>query len=132
MGRQNTALEQALPYLHVADQDYAKIETFKHRMNVLYTLSVVYHNLAKGYQTVAESADAVMLDGDTSTSSESVQVDKAGLLKKAKEMLVERDRTAEVYLAVEKEQKEAGMMVSDMQLKEMWDLVIKAAAVIGR
>lgn len=38
-------LRLSLFYLHQAEQDYAAIEFYAGRLDVLYTLSVVYHNL---------------------------------------------------------------------------------------
>ncbi|KDN34136.1 hypothetical protein RSAG8_12776, partial [Rhizoctonia solani AG-8 WAC10335] len=38
-------LKLALVWLHIAERDYASIEFYTGRLDVLYTLSVVYHNL---------------------------------------------------------------------------------------
>ncbi|KDQ18511.1 hypothetical protein BOTBODRAFT_28883 [Botryobasidium botryosum FD-172 SS1] len=39
------ALESALPFLIIAERDYAKIQKYAARLEVLYLASVVYHNL---------------------------------------------------------------------------------------
>ncbi|KAG8966350.1 hypothetical protein FRC03_012147 [Tulasnella sp. 419] len=43
--KQEAALRGALPFLHTAEADYAKIEMYPERMRVLYTLSVTYNSL---------------------------------------------------------------------------------------
>ena len=39
------ALQEALPYLHMAEADFRTIEVYRSAQDVQYLLSVVYHNL---------------------------------------------------------------------------------------
>ncbi|KAG9025744.1 hypothetical protein FRB95_009811 [Tulasnella sp. JGI-2019a] len=114
--RQNKALEAALPFLHVAEQDYTTMEMYQERLNVIYMLSVVYHNLALGHQAIA--------DGEGRGGDGLV-----GIV--VKQMHKERDRMAEMYHEVDKVRKEVGGMEVDQELSTLWDLVVKASAVVG-
>ncbi|KAG8872855.1 hypothetical protein FRB97_007290 [Tulasnella sp. 331] len=114
--RQNAALEEALPFLHVAEQDYTTIEMYQERLNVIYMLSVVYHNLALGYQALAEEGGAIM-------AAEAAEM--------VKQMHKERDRMAEMYHEVDKVRKEVRGMEVDEELSTLWGLVVKASAVVG-
>ncbi|KAG8893475.1 hypothetical protein FRB99_001919 [Tulasnella sp. 403] len=128
--KQNTALEEALPFLQVAERDYATIEIYRERMHVIYTLSVVYHNLALGLQKAAESMDERMHEGVGGTNAPTVS--PSALRERAKLMMKERDKMAEMYLEVDKARKDAGGMVMDDELKEVLELVVKVAGVISR
>jgi len=127
--RQTAALEEALPFLHVAKRDYTTIGMYLERLHAIYTLSVVYHNLALGYQAIIDK-DTSKRDEDTGEPD--VSVDREALKKKVEDNTRQRDLMAEMYLEVDKEKKEVGSLVMDEELKEVLDLVVKAAAVISR
>jgi len=120
-----------LPFLHVAERDYASIESYRERLHVIYTLSVVYHNLYEGFSTLATSIDKATGD-DVGKLSPLSAAERSSVRQKAKEMMAERDRTAELYIEIDKMRKDAAKMVMDEELKEVLDTVVKVAAVIGR
>ena len=84
---------------------------YEERLEVIYVMSVCYHNLALGYTQVEDAEE---------------------LKEKAREAESERDRMAELYLEVDKQRKDAAGMVVDEELKEILDLVVRVGAVISR
>jgi len=124
--RQNAALQEALPFLHVAERDYTTVEMYAERLDVVYTLSVVYHNLALGFQALAAGESSA-----TTTMSRQAE-DARQATENDREMVKERDRMAETYLEIDKMRKEICRMEVDKELATLWDLVVKASAVLGR
>ena len=110
-------LEAAIPFLEVAESDYAKIQLYRTRLEVIYMLAVVYHNLAIRLESSSDPAET------REAAAERKQ--------RAKEMLKQRDKWAEVHLEVEKVSKEAAAMVVDEELQAVLDIVVKAAGVIS-
>ncbi|KIO27468.1 hypothetical protein M407DRAFT_23283 [Tulasnella calospora MUT 4182] len=127
--KQVAALEEAIPFLQVAETDYNQIGVYTERLHVIYTLSVVHHNIALGLQAMVADGDETMVTPDTSVEW---GTDRAALEAKAKQMMNERDRMAEMYMEVDKMRKEVSSMGADEELKAVLDTVVKVGAAINR
>lgn len=115
--------------MQVADTDYNQIGVYTERLHVIYTLSVVYHNIALGAQAMVAEGEETMVTPDTSVEW---AADRAALEAKAKQMTKERDRMAEMYMEVDKMRKEVSSMGADEELKAVLDTVVKVGAAINR
>lgn len=84
---------------------------------MLYTLSVVYHNLAKCFKASADTSGAA---------------DRNQSLKVARQYKQDSERSAEAFQKVDEERKEAAAMLMDAELREVLVTVVEVAAVINR
>jgi len=100
--KQLATLRESLPFFHVAERDYGTVEMHEERLETIYTLCVVYHNIS-------------LLDP-----------------AQEREMLKKRDRMADLHMEVDSQRKLAGEMQVDDELKEVLDLVVEVAGVITR
>ncbi|KAG9001556.1 hypothetical protein FRB90_011589 [Tulasnella sp. 427] len=127
--QQVTALEEAIPFLQVAETDFNQVGVYTERLNVIYTLSVVYHNIALGIQALISSGDETMATPDRSGEWD---VERLALEARVAHMMTERDRMAEMYMEVDKMRKEVSSMGADDELRTVLDAVIKVGAAINR
>ena len=91
--RSQEAIREALPYLEIAEKDYATLEILRSLADVQFLVSVLYHNL---------------------------------------DMVDERDASATRHLETEEAMKEAGVVVAEDWMNQVWELVLDIGAALAK